>query len=531
MNPVILIVDDEESIRKLLKVRLKREGYSVQEACDGVEALKQVEIYNPLTVITDIKMPNMDGFQLLGELNKREFVPSLILITGHGEKEGAIQAVRTGAYDYLEKPFDLDTVVATVKRAVEAALLKKENKDLMEKLKKSNTSLTNTLTQREVQLKELGLDPELASLSSLVGESKQIIEVKKLIERITPSGATPEEDCTTVLITGESGTGKEVAAKMVHDKSARAARPFIAVNCAAFPANLLESELFGHEKGSFTGANQQKTGLFEAAEGGTIFLDEIGEADPKTQASLLRVIQERAIRRVGSTQTVSIDVRILSATNRDLKKQVESGNFREDLYYRLNVINIHLPPLRERGGDTLVLANFFLNKMCKLRKASASRLSPTAAQLIQDYSWPGNVRELQNVIERALILKTGEEISASDLGLQGVVHFKQHAPISRNENSMGEAPIGSAVTSSGGGLDAGHLVPLISQELSLNGRTFKDFRDEFMDQVELELIKLLLHQEGGNVSQVARMMGLDRSNIQRRLKRWNLDPAQFRKAA
>jgi len=516
MNPVILVVDDESSIRKLLRVRLTREGYSVQEAEDGEDALKQMEVYSPQAIISDIRMPNLDGFQLIEKLKQKdENSPSVILITGHGDKEAAIKAVRSGAYDYLEKPFDLDQVVATTKRAIEATELKIKNAALLTQLERANKGLNNQLDQKEEELSKFGI--KFQDSDQLIGKSKAMEKVKNLISKISPEGVAAHEDTTTILVTGESGTGKEVAARMIHDFSARADGPFIAVNCAAFSESLLESELFGHEKGSFTGANEKKIGLFEAANEGTIFLDEIGEADPKTQASLLRVLQEKCIRRVGGTKPISVNVRVVSATNRELENEVKSGNFREDLFYRLNVIHVHLPPLRERGDDVFQLAEHFLEKVALIRKSNVSGFDEEAKQAILGSKWPGNVRQLQNSIERAVILAKGHAICLEDLGLNSVVTF----PGRNSENSS---------TTGAASLDVQELANAFFEKVQL-GIPYRDFSENLFEEVECQLLKMLLESDSGNVSQVARKLGLDRSNVQRRLKRWSINPGVYRKAA
>ncbi|MEW5762547.1 MAG: sigma-54 dependent transcriptional regulator [Bacillota bacterium] len=376
----ILVIDDEEHMRWALERAMKQEGYGVITATGGHEGLEALHREGAALVILDLKMPDLDGIEVLKRI--RESFPRLpvIMITAHGTIQTAIEAMKMGAADYITKPFDLDELKIVIRKTLQMSHLINEVSFLRAEL-----------------MKEHG---------EMVGNSPAIMEVRRLIEHVAPTDAT-------VLLTGESGTGKEVAAVAIHRKSPRADGPFIAVNCAALPEQLLESELFGHEKGAFTGATARKPGRFEMAARGTIFLDEVAEMSPAMQVKLLRVLQDKSFERVGGTETLRVDTRIIAATNRDLAASVREGSFRQDLYYRLNVFSIHLPPLRERREDIPLLADHFLRKMAPLYRPCT--LSREALDLLCRYDWPGNIRELQNVIERALILCQESEIKPAHL--------------------------------------------------------------------------------------------------------------------
>src|SRR6187397_112675 len=365
----ILVVDDEKNQREILETILSGEGYDVTTASSGEAAMKFVEARRFDLVLTDLKMTGMSGLDLLKELTNYDKSVIVILLTAHGSVDSAVDALRLGAFEYLQKPYDKDKLLETVSRA----------------LKKLTT-----------------LDAEIISVSP------EMDKVKKLILKIAKSNST-------VLIRGESGTGKELIARSIHTNSLRSSETFQAVNCAAINENLLESELFGHEKGSFTGAHAEKKGLFEVADRGTLFLDEIGELDVGMQAKLLRALQERKIRRVGGTHEINIDVRVIAATNRDLRAMVTDGRFRDDLYYRINVLSIDVPPLRERRDDIPVLIDFFLKKHTRNTSRLVRGLTPETKKLMNDYSWPGNVRQLESAIERAILLSEGDLITPEDL--------------------------------------------------------------------------------------------------------------------
>jgi len=396
-RPNILVVDDERSIRELLGIVLKKEGFNVISAESAEEALERSRATEFDLIVSDISMADMSGIDLLRELRSSNFNGQFILLTAFASAETAIQALKMGAYDYIIKT---ENFIEELKLVVYSAL---ENRRLREE---------NTYLRREFR--------KVHGLGNLVGKSQKMQELFKMIEVVSGTNST-------VLITGESGTGKELVAKAIHVNSQRAEAPFISVNCGAFTDTLLESELFGYMKGAFTGAATNKKGLFEVADKGTIFLDEIGDTSTAMQVKLLRVLQERTIRRVGGTEEISVDVRVISATNRDLTAMVSENQFREDLYYRIRVIPIHIPPLRHRSDDIPLLASHFLSRFNGAMGKNIQRLSDEALKKLEAYDWPGNVRELENAMERAYILETSSEVSA------------QHLPDAVSENSRPRA--------------------------------------------------------------------------------------------
>ncbi len=374
----ILVVDDEHLIRWSLEQNLKKQGYEVNTAGSGEDALRLLQEEAPDLVLLDVQLPGMNGMEVLERIKELDEEVIVIMVTALGVLETAVKAMRLGAYDYINKPFNLDELAIVIKKALETQELKREVAQL-----------------RSTQPKKFSID-------GIVGESEDLQHVLNMIRKIAQS------DAGTVLVQGESGTGKELVAKAIHYESARADKPFMAINCAAVPETLLESELLGHEKGAFTDAKTQKKGLFELAHGGTVFLDEIGDMPTGIQAKLLRVLEDRTFRRVGGTKDIQIDVRIISATNKDLLEAIEEKSFRNDLYYRLQVIPIFLPPLRERRKDILVLARSFIDSFNREFGKSVTGISPEAEKFLYEYDWPGNVRELRNVIERAIILENEE---------------------------------------------------------------------------------------------------------------------------
>ncbi len=380
----VLIVDDEENIRLVLKTLLRKHGYEVDVAASAEAALSLVDSFSPDVILTDVRMPNMSGLELLRELKAREHLATVIVMSAYGSLELAIEAMKAGAYDYVGKPFKADEVVLALRKAEERESLRRENKALKEQL------------QREHQFEAiLAKSPAMASIFKTIAK---IAEYK-----------------TTVLIHGESGVGKELVARALHTRSTRANKPFVALNCGAIPENLLESELFGHKKGAFTDAHSDRQGLFEAASGGTLFLDEIGEFPLPLQVKLLRALQEESIRRVGDSKDIQVDVRIVTATHRDLAAEVKAGRFREDLYYRINVLPITVPPLRARREDIHLLVDHFLERNNARLGTKIRGFTQGARKLLFDYAWPGNVRELENTIERAMVLCDGDVIDTHEL--------------------------------------------------------------------------------------------------------------------
>ncbi|TET61150.1 sigma-54-dependent Fis family transcriptional regulator [Candidatus Aerophobetes bacterium] len=382
----ILLVDDEPNILEMLSVGLEDEEYRILEATDGKEALAQVKKEKPCLVLLDIRMPDMDGIQVLRQIKEIDKAISVIMITGYGGMETVLETMKLGAYDYLTKPVNLEKVKVLVRRALEAQRLAQEVTSLRSKLE------------------------EKYKLENIVGKHPRMFEVYKMMGRVMNNKAT-------VLILGETGTGKEVVAQGIHFNGLLKDGPFVAVDCASLPSDLLESELFGHEKGAFTNAIAQKVGKFELANKGTLFLDEIGNLSLATQVRLLRFLQERRIERVGGTKSIELDVRIIAATNLDLERAVKEGSFREDLYYRLNVVTIPLPPLRERRDDIPLFVEHFLQKFKSESGGKVKRALPETMDLLMRYSWPGNVRELENVIERAIVIGKSEAVLVEDLPL------------------------------------------------------------------------------------------------------------------
>lgn len=385
----ILVVDDEPNYLIVLSELLREEGFEVYTAPGGKEGLGIIREYDLDLVITDMQMPTMDGLQFLQEIKTINSDLPVIIITAYAEVDKAVEAMQAGAFSYLAKPFSNDELVVNINKAAHHYSLLRENIRL----------------RKEIQGKN--------NFGGMVGKNTRMLEVYELIEKVAPTPAS-------VLISGESGTGKELVAKAIHINSPRESQPFITVNCAALSDNLLESELFGHEKGAFTGAVGMRKGRFELANTGTIFLDEVGEIPLALQSKLLRVLQEKSFERVGGTKTLSVDVRIISASNKDLKEEVNQGNFREDLFYRLNVIHVSLPPLRERMDDMPLLVNFFIDKFAKRLGKDDLSISPDALRLLLTLPWDGNVRELENTIERAAILCDGSEIEAEDVQPESV---------------------------------------------------------------------------------------------------------------
>jgi two-component system response regulator HydG len=392
----VLVVDDKEMLRDSVAVTLQRPGFTVLSAPNGEAALDIIGRRRPDAVVTDLKMPGLSGIELVERIGEIDEDLPVILMTAYGTVETAVQALKLGAFDYITKPFEGDELVVAVKRAIEHARLKREN----EVLRRS----TETPGQPSPSP-----SPGLQGAERLLGGSAGMRDVREKLDAIAASQGT-------VLIAGESGTGKEVVARAIHEMSPRAHEPFLAVNCAAMSESLLESELFGHEKGAFTGAERLRKGRFELAHGGTLLLDEISEVRPHIQAKLLRVLQERAFERVGSSTTIGIDVRVIATTNRDLVAEADRGTFRRDLYFRLNVLPLHLPPLRDRINDIEILAPHFIANACRREGRPIKQLTPQAMSVLMGYAWPGNVRELQNLCERAVVLSPGEEITAELIG-------------------------------------------------------------------------------------------------------------------
>jgi two-component system response regulator AtoC len=423
----ILIVDDEAAMRKNLSELLGEEGFKIVEAVDGEGAISVVKDQQPHLILLDINLPRTDGLAVLVEVKRTQPDVPVIVFTAYGTSERAIQAMKSGAYDYLEKPFDLDEFLLTIRRALNYS-------DLLDEVQNLRTKLSDV--------------PASLASSELIGSTARMQEIFKTVGRVAGTDAT-------VLIQGESGTGKELIADAIQRHSLRSDKPFIKVNCGGLPEMLLESEMFGHEKGSFTGAISRREGRFELANGGTIFLDEINNMPPTLQMKLLRVLQHRTFERVGGKDTLTVDVRILAATNKDIEGEVKAGRFREDLYYRLNVVHIVIPPLREHLEDIPLLIEHFLNRYAPGRRVVLSR---EATQRVRTHAWPGNVRELENVIQRALVMAQGSVITKDDLPIES---FPQRDAAERRESSSRRTPLKK--------LTAGFEKKVILQALSKTG--------------------------------------------------------------
>ena len=446
----ILIVDDEDGIRKVLRQLLEYEGHEVRTASGGGEAISVFEEFEPDVTFLDVKMARMDGLEVLMRLRAIDPDAIVIMISGHGTIETAVEATRRGAYDFLEKPLDTDRILVT---------------------------LRNALQQRGLAQENARLRDEVESRYEIVGSSFAIRALLDRIEKVAPTDAR-------VLITGENGTGKELVARAIHRLSTRAEGPFVEVNCAAIPAELIESELFGHVKGSFTGAFADRSGKFEQADGGTLFLDEIGDMSPAAQAKVLRALQEGVITRVGGERPIRVDVRVIAATNKDLKQEIARGRFREDLYFRLNVVPIHVPPLRERRDDIPMLIRHFARIAVERQRLPDRKFSQGAIERLCAMDWPGNVRELRNTVERLLILARGQEITPADV-----------------DRMVG-------VASETGGL---------SSEL-LQAPTFAEFKE----RAERAYILAKLREYDWNVSETARSIDMPRSNLYKKIERYGL---------
>jgi two-component system response regulator HydG len=450
----ILIVDDDPGHLTTLKTITKSWGYTVETANDGVVAVDMVKSGPVDLILMDVRMTNMSGIEALGQI--KDYNPSIpvIIMTAYSSVESAVEALKSGAYDYLIKPLDFEVLKLTIERASEHAGLKEENRALKEHLRSDY------------------------DIANIIGRSQPMKKLLDMMSMVAPSEAT-------VLITGESGTGKELIARSLHFNSPRKEKPLVVVNCASITETLLESELFGHEKGAFTGADKRREGRFMQANHGTIFLDEIGETSPTMQAKLLRVLQEKEVQRVGSEETIKVDVRIVAATNRNLEADVAKGRFREDLFYRLNVMNLNVPPLKERQEDIPILAQHFLEKFADKNRKTVKGFVPLAVDMLLNYDWPGNVRELENAIERAVILLTGEYITEKQLPLN----------ITKKYPDLSTSPIAAA--------------PLMDGTRS-------------MEEIEKEAILATLKASGGNKSETARRLGITRKTLHNKLKNYGL---------
>jgi two-component system nitrogen regulation response regulator NtrX len=447
LKPRILVVDDEEPIRKTLRMALEYEGYEVTESSSGQEALALIEREPADLVFLDIKMAGMDGLEVLEKFSERPSAPLVIMVSGHGSVQTAVQATKLGAFDFIEKPLETERVLLAVR---------------------------NALNRKELEEEVGRLRLKFERRYQMVGASLALEKVREAIRRSAPTNAT-------VLITGESGTGKELVARAIHTNSQRSRGPFVQVNCAAIPEDLIESELFGHEKGSFTGATAKQIGKFEQAHGGTIFLDEVGDMSARTQAKVLRVLQEGEVERVGSQTTIKVDVRVIAATNKDLKSEIETGTFREDLFFRLSVIPIHTPSLRERREDIETLLSHFVQVFASEDNLRPKGFSAEARERLASYAWNGNVRELRNTVERLLIMAPGETIGVGDLP----------ETIRYGEETQAEGEGTSTLK-------------------------------EFKETSERAFLVSKLRENGWNISQTAQVIGTPRSNLYKKLEQYKI---------
>ncbi|HVT38381.1 MAG TPA: sigma-54 dependent transcriptional regulator [Gemmatimonadaceae bacterium] len=451
-KPSVLVIDDESGILETLEILLRHEGFAPHVALGGKAGLEMIPELSPDIVLTDVRMPVVGGVEILAAARANDPDTPVILMTAQATLQTAMQAVNEGAFYYIQKPFRNDELLAILRRAAEHRMLRVENTSLKREIRRRDRNGTG----------------------APVGNNRTWLEVLRLAEAVAPTEST-------VLVMGESGTGKEVVARYIHDLSNRSAGPFLSINCGALPEGLLESELFGHVKGSFTGAVKDKSGLFTAAAGGTFFLDEIGETTPATQVKLLRVLQHREVIPVGATDAIPIDTRILAATNRDLEEEIKRGNFRRDLFYRLNVIAVHLPPLRQRTDDIPILVELFLQRHSEQRGEPPKRFSDAAMAVLQSHSWPGNVRELENALERAVILTSGQIIEAS--GLPDNISERRPDPL-LSERSAPNPPL---------------------------------------EIIERAYIQWVLQSEQGNKTRAAEVLGIDPSTLHRKLSRFGVD--------
>ena len=451
MSKTILVVDDETSILQSLEGILGDEGFEVAIARSGLEALEKVEETMPDLVLLDIWMPGLDGIETLERMKTLYPTLQVIMMSGHGNIETAVKATKVGAYDYIEKPLSLEKLLLSINNALAHSRLTEEVHFLKEKERKKH---------------------------NIVGESKAMAELKEQIRIVAPTNAW-------VLISGENGTGKELVAHTIHRLSHRSGNPMIEVNCAAIPEDLIESELFGHEKGAFTGASTMRKGKFDSAHEGTIFLDEIGDMSLKAQSKTLRILQEQKFERVGGTKTIEVDVRVIAATNKDLEREIEKGSFREDLYFRLNVIPMRVPALKERVEDIPSLVSEFVSEFALSAKVEPKVFPPETLELLQKYDWPGNVRELKNLIERLMIMTQSDVITRKDIP----------APFNQSAKSL-----------------------RLGMESGFSAESLKEAKGEF----EKAFIEEKLNEYNGNISQTAEAIGIERSNLHKKIKQYNL---------
>ena len=478
MKGRLLVVDDERGIVIALKGLFTKEGYEVETSESGEDALEKVKAGRFHVIITDLSMKGMSGLDLLRKVRDLDPQCAVLMITAYGNQRIAVEAMKAGAEDYLPKPFDNDELRLKVRKVMETQLLRRAHDRLLDRVRL-----------------------ETGSFENMIGRSPAMVRVYETIEKVAPTDVT-------VLVRGESGTGKELVARAIHFRSPRARAAFIAVNCAAFSRELVESELFGHEKGAFTGAVARREGKFEAADGGTLFLDEIGDMGLETQAKLLRVLQEKQFERIGGNQPLSVDVRIIAATNQDLEAMVKQGRFREDLYYRIKVVEIRLPALRERREDIPLMVQHFIHEACQRYEKPEKQLSPEAMRACMEQSWKGNARSLKAAIDQAVILSSGSEITPADL-LSGS---------NPETGEQGAAPV-VAISSNGAGNE--------TEAAASNGMTFREAKEKFVGDWERAFFIRALRATGGNISRAAERTGMYRQSFQQKMKELGITVAEL----
>ncbi len=453
MKRLILIVDDEKGARFGMKMALEKDGHNVIETSDSIDALEVIKVKKPALIFLDINMPRANGIEILEKVNHLNNPPMVVIVTAYGSERVAVDAMKKGAYDYIAKPYEIDELRLIAKNALEKLALEEENARLRSEINR------------------------LDSMGEILGKSPSMKSVFNKIEKVGPSDVT-------VLIQGESGSGKELVAKEIHKRSSRKNNPMIIMNCAALPETLIESELFGHEKGAFTGAAERRLGKFELADKGTIFLDEIGDMSPNTQSKVLRVLYEQSFERLGGTDTLHVDVRLISATHKDLLKEIKESNFREDLYYRLKVVEVSLPPLRNRKEDILILVDKFIQFFSEKHKKNVKSISGEVVKIFTNYNWPGNVRELQNVIESAVVMANSE--------ILGIIDFPEEIRSSNSYNSLD------------------YNLP------------FRDAKKIAVEAFERDFVSKKLKENDGNISKAAEALGMHRQSLQQKIKELNM---------
>ena len=486
-NEKVLIVDDEKLIRWSVRRQLEEWSYTALEAESGMGALALIRTEVPDLILLDVRLPDLSGIEVLREIKQNNLGVSVIMITGDPQLDDIKTAIKLGALDFIKKPLDFDELQITIANAIDRSQLRSERDNLREEVKKRS------------------------GYHEVIGRSPRMLELMNFVRKVAASEAS------TILVQGESGTGKDLIAKAIHYESIRAEKPFVAINCSAIPETLMEAELFGHERGAFTDAKAQKKGLFEIADGGTLLLDEIGEMSTYLQAKLLRVLEDQTIRRIGGVKDIAVDVRVMAASNRDLEQSVRDGTFRQDLFYRLSIIPIFLPPLRHRKEDISLLADFFVERYNLRFRKGIKGIVPEALDLLNNYDWPGNVRELKNAIERAMILEDMEYIRPTYLPIQVT-----GAP--PGFEAISEIPPHSLAVAANGGdsrgikwrpLASGKMIPVL--DLPSVGTS--------LEEVERELVGLALKQTGGNQTHAARLLDISRDALRYKMKKFGLDSA------